>query len=779
VRPYEQLGLFYLGKRYDLGARARLPEPVLYESRDLLTHAVCVGMTGSGKTGLGIGIIEEAALDGIPVLAIDPKGDLPNLLLTFPSLSAAEFEPWLEKTAAAAAGVSAEAKAIREAEAWQAGLTDWEQDADRIRRLRHAVDIRVFTPGSRAATPLALLRTLVSVTGTDEEEAAARITAAAGGILALTGVSDPSQHSREHVLVARLLQHAAESGHAVDLPWLVQNVQKPAFDRVGVLDLETFYPSRERQDLALRLNSVLASPGFNVWLSGEPLDVGRLLYTESGKPRIAIVSIAHLEEAQRMLVVSLLLNEAVSWTRRQPGTTSLRALIYMDEVTGYLPPTANPPSKLPLLTLMKQARAFGVGVMLSTQNPVDLDYKALSNAGTWFLGKLQTERDKGRVLDGLEGAAPGTFDRASLDRTLSALRKRVFLLHNVHEPEPIVFETRWTMSYLRGPLTKDELRRLTAAHAPSVPEAPASHGAPASTAAARPVMPAGIREFFIPGAATTYEPRLYGAARIAYTDAKRRVDITLDVNVTAPFGPGAIAAKWEDAADDVPPQALVNAPASPDAAFGPLPPAALDPRSYPAWERDFEHWLAQSRPLVLFSAPALNISSQPGESERDFRIRLQQARHEQRDAAVERLRDKYAPRVAKLTERVQRAQATAAKERQQVDQQKMQTAVSIGATVIGALMGRKAVSMSTLGRATTAARGLGRSAKEADDVARADARVGELEADLAALQSALEADIAALAVPAGDEMLERVAIKAKRGSVDVRLVALVWRPSAV
>jgi hypothetical protein len=777
MRAYEQLGLFYLGKRYDLDARARLPEPVLYDSRDLLTHAVCVGMTGSGKTGLGIGVIEEAALDGIPVLAIDPKGDLANLLLTFPTLSAEEFRPWID-TSAVDTDRTPEALAAAEAATWRAGLAEWDQDAERIARLQRSAEVRVYTPGSRAATPLALLRTLMP-RGGDEEEVAARITATVDSLLALAGVPDASQHSPEHVLLATILRSSTASGQtAVDLPWLVQRVQRPPVDRVGVLDLETFFPARERQALALRLNGVLASPGFDVWLAGEPLDMSRILYTHEGRPRIAVVSIAHLDDARRMMAASLILSEALAWARRQSGTTTLRALVYMDEVGGYVPPTANPPSKLPLLTLMKQARAFGVGVMLSTQNPVDIDYKGLSNAGTWFLGKLQTERDKARVLDGLEGASPGTFDRESFDRMLSKLGKRVFLLHNVHEPEPVVFETRWTLSYLRGPLTKDELRRLAARPQASMVNEEQSQDAGAA-AGTRPVIPAGVSEFFFPGEAAACEPRLYAAARVTYTDVKRAIDVTLDINVAVPFGTGAIPVQWDQAADtDVTPEALSASPAPARAAFGPPPSAALDPRSYAAWERDFADWVVQSRPLEVFAAPDVKLSSRPGESERDFRIRVQHARHEQRDASVTRLREKYAPRVARITDRIAKAQAVAARERQQVDQQKLQTAVSIGATVIGAFMGRKAVSMSTLGRATTAARGVSRSAKEAEDVVRADTRVAELQTELADLQSALDADIAALAVGSTPERFETVAIKPKRGGVDVRLVTLAWRPSA-
>src|SRR4051812_3156396 len=465
-------------------------------------------MTGSGKTGLGLSVIEEAALDNIPVLAIDPKGDLSNLLLAFPSLTGSDFAPWVDPADAAAQGLDADAFAVRQAEQWKRGLAEWGEDGERIARFKAAANVTVFTPGSRAGIPLALLKSLAGQPDEDSEDAAARLASTADSLLALAGVSDAEGHSRERTLLATILSRATKAD-AADLPWLVQQIQRPAFDRVGVLDLETFYPAKDRQELALRFNSVLAAPGFDVWIEGVPLDPGALLYREDGKPRVAIVSIAHLGDAERMLVVSMLLNALVEWTRRQRGTTSLRALIYMDEVFGYLPPVANPPSKAPLLTLLKQARAYGVGVMLATQNPVDLDYKALSNTGTWFLGKLQTERDKARVLDGLEGVAGG-LDRASLDTALSALSSRVFLMHNVHEHEPVVFETRWTLSYLRGPLGRDELRRLnpgsqasgSASRAavttpggstPGVQDRP-----PATSAAgpAKPIVPPGIQEVF-------------------------------------------------------------------------------------------------------------------------------------------------------------------------------------------------------------------------------------------------------------------------------------------
>jgi hypothetical protein len=771
TQAYERLGLLYLGREYDLERRVRLDDPVLYESKDLVTHAVCVGMTGSGKTGLGIIAMEEAAIDGIPVLAIDVKGDLANLLLTFPNLSPAEFASWTEGR-----------DGVDDAARWKTGLAEWGQDGERIARLKAAARVRVYTPGSRAGTPLSILKSLGVTAGDEPEDAAAGATSVAGSLLALAGVADADPHSREQTLIAAILAQSGRQG-AADLSWLIQQIQRPAFDRVGVLDLETFYPARDRQALALRFNSVLATPGFDLWTSGDPLDVGRMLYTGAGEPRIAIVSVAHLDDAERMTAVSMVLNAVLEWTRRQSGTSSLRALIYMDEVFGYLPPVANPPSKLPLLTLLKQARAAGVGVMLATQNPVDLDYKALSNTGTWFLGKLQTERDKARVLDGLEGLG-GTLTRQELDRALSSLRSRVFLMHNVHEQAPVVFETRWTLSYLRGPMMRDELRRAIAAAVPAPPPAPdrIPHAAPdVASTTPRPVLPAGIAEYFLPGGAptaTSYRPVLYGSARVHYTDGRRGVDVTADINATTPLVAGPIAADWDRAAGTtITPDDLEPAPADADAAFAPLPSAAMNPKQYAAWADGFEQWVLRARPLQMYSAPSLALHSRPDEPEADFRIRVQQAAHEARDEAIAKLRARYAPKVARAADKLRRAGETVTREEQQAGSQKLQTAVSLGATLVGALMGRKAVSLSTLGRATTAARGVGRSMKEKEDVARARERQSEAEVELKAIEAELEREVDDMSVSASGIKIDTVTIAPKRGSVDVRLVALAWSPS--
>ena len=786
---YEKLGLFYLGKQFDLGKQTRLDDLVLYDSRDLLTHAVCVGMTGSGKTGLGISLIEEAAIDGIPVLAIDPKGDLGNLLLTFPNLAPADFAPWIDAGEAQRHGKTADAYAAETASRWKDGLAEWNQDGARIARLKAAADVTVYTPGSRTGTPLAVLGSLGPLAADAGEDAQSDIATTASSLLGLVGIEDVEPHSREQALLAAILSSRPASA-AADLRWLVQQIQRPSFDSIGVLDLETFYPARERQELALRFNSVLAAPGFDAWSAGEPLDAAALLFTPAGKPRIAIISVAHLDDQQRMLVVSLVLNAVLRWTRRQTGTSSLRALVYMDEVFGYLPPVANPPSKLPLLTLLKQARAFGVGLVLATQNPVDLDYKALSNTGTWFLGKLQTERDKARMLDGLEGVSSG-LDRQAIDRALSSLRGRVFLMHNVHEQSPIAFETRWALSYLRGPMGREELRRFAKAPESAAPAPPPLPGTvpppptPASTAASpmKPVVPAGIEEYVLPGNEGTpseYEPVLYGAARVQYTDAKRGIDVTRSLQAIVSFVAGPVPVDW-DRAEDTPhlPETLTTPAAGPAATHLPLPPAALDKKRYAAWTKEFSTWVARAQPLTVYTVPAMKLVSKPEETERDFHARIQLAGRETRDAAVEKLRDRYAPKLARLREKAHKAEEAVGKEQQQASQQKLQTAVSFGATMLGALMGRRAVSLSTLGRATTAARGVGRSAKETQDVAKAQQRLQEAQAEFAALDAELQREVAALeGVGSGGVAVETIEIKPKRGGVEVRIVALAWKPNA-
>jgi hypothetical protein len=781
MNDLERLGYFYLGKRYDLDRGEILAEPILYDSRDLTTHAVCVGMTGSGKTGLCIALLEEAAIDGIPAIAIDPKGDLGNLLLTFPALTDADFRPWIDASEAGRAGRTPEEQARLVAETWRKGLADWDQDGARIARLRAAVDAAIYTPASRAGRPLAVLASLAAPppeTRADTEAMAERVDATAAGILALLGIEADPLRSREHVLLSTILAHAWAEGASLPLADLIHRVQDPPFERVGTFALESFYPRKDRFDLALALNNLTASPRFALWSEGEPLDVERLLFTKDGKPRLAIVSIAHLDERERMFLVSLLLNEVVSWVRRQPGSQSLRAILYMDEVFGYLPPTASPPSKKPLLTLLKQARAHGLGVVLATQNPVDLDYKALSNAGTWFLGRLQTERDKMRVLDGLESIAGGAaMNRADLDKTLSSLDKRVFLMHDVHEDAPVVFHSRWALSYLAGPLTREQITRLEHAAGATPATPPVTVGRPTVDAPAtgsRPVVPPGIEEVFLappPGtaAAVVYRPALLGRATVHYVDAKSGLDAWQTVTLLGGFEPNAGA--WSGAAD-VPAVEGASIPMA-NAAFLPLPDAAARATAYRAWSRALESYLHKERKLTLWRSTRFGLWSRPGESRGELGRRLSEQARAARDEAVAKMQAKYAPKVAALTERIRRAEQRVDREDEQYRAEKTQTAISIGTTILGSLFGRRARS-----GATTAMRGAGRAAQQKADVERAREDVAALRTQLQELEASLGEEIRRIATEHEkvDADVEEVAIAPRKSDISVDRVALAWVP---
>ncbi len=384
---YEKLGLFYLGRQVDADTKAMRPEPYLLDSRHLVTHGVILGMTGSGKTGLAVSLLEEAALDNIPALVIDPKGDLSNLLLTFPQLAAGDFLPYVDAEEATRAGATREALAEQTAARWKAGLADWQQTGERIARFRDAANVTVYTPGSSAGVRLALLRPLVAPPPelrADRERLHERIGTSIAALLGLLGVDADPLRSREHILLSAIVEAEWTAGRDLDLGRLIPLVQQPPITKIGVLDLDSFFPSKDRNALALQLNALFASPLYQTWSEGEPLEISRLLFSEGGKPRLAVLSIAHLSEEQRQFFVATFLGEVVAWMRQQSGTSSLRALLYMDEIFGYFPPSANPPSKQAMLLLLKQARAYGLGVVLATQNPVDLDYKALATrASGW------------------------------------------------------------------------------------------------------------------------------------------------------------------------------------------------------------------------------------------------------------------------------------------------------------------------------------------------------------------------------------------------------------
>ena len=777
---FEKLGVFYLGKTK---ADNNL---LLYDSKDLVTHAVCVGMTGSGKTGLCINLLEEAAIDGIPAIIIDPKGDLCNLLLTFPNLAPEDFAPWVEE------GVDA----AQQAQLWKEGLAKWGEDGDRIKRLRDAADFRIYTPGSNAGLPVSILKSFVAPPETirqDNEALAERINTTVTSLLALIGIDADPVRSREHILLSNILNHEWSAGKDLDIANLIQKVQTPPITKVGVMELDSYFPADARFELAMSLNHLLASPSFASWMEGESLDVAKFLHTESGKPRLSIFSIAHLSDAERMFFVSLLLNQVLGWMRTQSGTSSLRAILYMDEIFGYFPPVANPPSKLPLLTLLKQGRAFGLGVVLATQNPVDLDYKGLANTGTWFIGRLQTERDKARVLEGLEGIAAGTgqkFDKQAMEQLLAGLDKRIFLLNNVHDDAPELFETRWALSYLRGPLTRAQIKLLMdPLKGSTAPAAVAAVSAPAPVASAPPkteraILPADVSQYYIPvrssgdaNATLTYHPMLLGAAEVRYSNSKT-VEMTQQLSLLAAFADGPADLDWSQATSiDLPVDDLESEPEA-NAQFAEVPADATKAKSYATWRKDLASWIYRNQRLELLESPSLEIVSNPGESERDFRVRLQQLAREQRDEAVEKLRQKYAPKFEVLEDRKRRAEQAVEREAEQAKGQKVQTAISFGATLLSSFLGRKRTSMSTLGRATTAARGVSRSMKESSDVDRAQENVEAVSQKLADLEADFQAETKALeqSLDPQTEQLEKVSLKPTKANIAVKVLTLAWAP---
>ena len=788
TEDFEKLGVFYLGKKYDLANKKVEEDLILYDSKDLVTHAVCVGMTGSGKTGLCLALIEEAALDGIPAILIDPKGDLGNLLLTFPDLLPENFRPWVNEDDARNKGMTIDEYAAQQAQTWTKGINSWGQDGERIRKLREAVDFRIYTPGSNSGIPVSILHSFKAppeAQREDNEFMRDKVITTVTSLLQLIGIdADPNQ-SRESILLANLLDHNWRKGIDLSLEALITQIQTPPIQKIGVMDLDMYFPAKERFSLVMALNNLLASPGFNIWLEGDALDIDEIIRTKQGKPRVAIFSIAHLNDAERMFFVSLLLNQVLGWMRSQSGTNSLRTILYMDEIFGFLPPTAKPSSKLPMLTLLKQARAFGLGLVLATQNPVDLDYKALSNAGTWFIGRLQTERDKARLIEGLEGAAAAQtqkFDKQKMEQIIAGLGNRVFLMNNVHDDAPVVFTTRWVMSYMRGPLTRDQIkllmdpvRKSESNKTTSTPTLETTERKQSSKAlvGGMPTLPHDIQPVYLPvrhsGRETIYYPAVLAAVRTRFVDTKLRID-QMETGLFATFiTENAIPVDWQKGKLLKISPDLIEKTGKADAAYDDLPDAGRTKSNYANWSKDFLNWVVAAQPLTLMRSPSRGLISEPGESEKDFRIRVAQTKRENRDDQLDKIREKYSAKTAALQDKIDKAQIRVAKERGQATN----AAISLGASVLGALTGRRSTS-----KLSTALRGVGRSTEQSTDVRQAKATVNDLKDQLKELETEFEEEKKKMGEGADPltETLETVQVKLKKTDITVQLVTLAWLP---
>jgi len=814
----EKLGTFYLGQEYDLKAAKRLDNLIMYDARDLTTHAVCVGMTGSGKTGLCIDLLEEAALDGVPSIMIDPKGDITNLLLTFPDLLPSDFKPWVNVDDASRKGMSVDDYAVYIADTWKKGLADWGQGPERIRALKDSVDINIYTPGSDAGRQVSILASLKApeLNWQDNTELLReQIQGTVSALLGLVKIDADPLRSREHILLSNIFEYYWSQGQDLDLAKLILSVQNPPIKQLGVFDVDSFYPQKDRFGLAMALNNIIAAPGFAAWVQGEPLDVGAFLYTAEGKPRHTIFYIAHLGDAERMFFVTLLLQEIVTWVRQQSGTTSLRALVYFDELFGFFPPVANPPSKTPLLTLLKQARAFGLGVVLTTQNPVDIDYKGLSNAGTWFIGKLQTDQDKARLLDGLQSASAtvgAPVDRGELDRSISALTSRNFLLHNVHQERDVIFQTRWAMSYLRGPLTRPQVRDLMAAKRGG---APAAAGATAGTAQAAaliqastgpadysrtvPGLPPDLPQVFVPArispsgavarlekeqgrriSATesrlVYEAQLITQGQVRFTDRTRRVDESKHVGcLVSGEAVGAIV-RWKDSTPLIIDSRDLASQPEENAFFGPVPAQLNTSAEIKAAAKDWSDYLYREEVLNLRYVSALDLYSEPGESERDFAARAQQVARERRDAEVEKMRLKYEAKLGRLETKLSKQQAGLAGDRAQYEARKREELLSAGESVVGmlGLFGRRK-SSAVISKAATKRR---LTTKAASDIQRSEAEIKRQQQEVDSMRQEMQSEAEAIGrrwTSLADKV-EVYPIRPSRGSVVVELAALAWVP---
>ncbi len=765
--PPEKLGSFYLGAKYELDTKSVTAEAVNYDARDLTTHAVCVGMTGSGKTGLCIGLLEEAAVDKVPALIIDPKGDMTNLMLQFDQLRPEDFEKWINVDDAGRKGMTVSEYAASMAEKWEKGLTSWGQTKDRIRLLRESVDVNIYTPGSDSGIPINIMGSFAAPkykTGenfdSDSEMIRERIQGTVAALLGMINSKEDPVRSREGILLANLFEHYWRLGEDLDLAKLIKGVQDPPMSQLGVFDIETFYPSKERFKLAMDFNTLIASPQFKYWLQGEDLDIDKLYFTAEGKPRHSIFYISHLSDSERMFFVTLLLNSLISWMRRQSGTTSLRSLLYFDEIFGYFPPTANPPSKKPLLTLLKQARAYGVGSVLVTQNPVDIDYKGLSNAGTWFIGKLQTERDKLRVLEGLKGAiAEAGGKQLDFDKIITGLGSRVFLLHNVHADAPTVYHTRWAMSYLRGPMTRPQVKSLMANKKVTKVHTYSSSISEASRARAvieekpkvevAPSLDHKIEQRYLAvwkspsevglgsnePKTLVYEPHLLLTGSVRFYDEKRKVDVSNPIAylATPPDQFGRV--DWERAVKIVNwERSLLQEPDYPDnvqVSYDSVPEAMNTSQELNKIEEAFSDWLYENQRMHTLEHKDLEVYQSDDETEEAFRMRLEMKAREVRDEEVDTLHDKYETKFQKLDDKIRKEERDLDEALAEKRSRRNDELINVVETVFGGVFGRRRRSASSVSTKRRMARKASEKVEDSrEDLEMLDMARRELENEL-------------------------------------------------
>ena len=801
--PPEKLGSFYLGAKYDPKEKSITSESINYDARDLTTHAICVGMTGSGKTGLCIGLLEEAAMDKVPALIIDPKGDMTNLLLQFENMEAADFEKWINADDAGRKGMTIDEYAAKTSKQWKEGIASWGQGPERIKALQDSVEYTIYTPGSDSGIPVNIMGSFAAP-GIDFDSEAEmlreRIQGTVAALLGMVGNDGDPVRSREGILLSNLFEHYWRKQEDLDLTKIIKGIQAPPFSQLGVFDVDTFFPEKDRFELAMAFNGLIASPQFAYWLQGEALDIQKLYFTADGKPRHSIFYIAHLSESERMFFVTLLLNSLITWMRSQSGTTSLRSLLYFDEIFGYFPPTANPPSKKPLLTILKQARAFGVGAVLVTQNPVDIDYKGISNAGTWFIGKLQTERDKMRVLDGLEGAIAEAGGKGGMnfDHMISALSSRVFLLHNVHESEPVLFHTRWVMSYLRGPMTRPQVKELMEDRKGSLNFSSAGkiktkqRSLSENVSNTPPSLDPSIEQRFLKvkklvseakrdmleaeGLHLCYDPKILAFGKVRFYDEKRDVDQIQEISLLCDPPDEFGRADWEEADSLQHWDSLVssrpNAPEAMEMRFQSVPDNMNNGREFNSIKKDFSEYLYRNQRLYISSHEGLGIYQKEGESEELFHANVMLTAREKRDAEIDAIQDRFEDKLDKIEDRIRREEQDLAEAEAEMRNRRTAEVIGVAETLYSVFVRRRSRSISS---ATSKSR---MRKKAAYKVRESQEELEDLQEDFIELEDEMNEKIDEVRAKWEHvtEGIIKKEISPRRADVIVEGVALAWCP---
>ncbi|MFA9240106.1 MAG: helicase HerA domain-containing protein [Candidatus Paceibacteria bacterium] len=783
---YEKLKLFYIGKEE---LAKDVYTPLVYKNKDLLTHAAIIGMTGSGKTGLGISLLEEAAIDNIPSIIIDPKGDMGNLLLTFPNLQGSDFEPWIEEQDAINNGVTLKEHAQNTANLWKKGIEGDFQNIQRIEKLKNAADFTIYTPGSNAGVQISILSSFKAPSREvleDNDLLVSLINSTVSSILSLIEEKNDSI-SKESILISSIFMNYYSAGKDLNLEQLISLIVTPPFEKVGIFDLETFFAQDDRLKLALKLNTIIANPSFKSWIEGETLDISNLLYDENGKAKVSIFSIAHLNDSQRMFFVSLLLNQMVSWMRRQEGTSSLKALLYMDEIFGYFPPSANPPSKQPMLTLLKQARSFGVGIILSTQNPVDIDYKGLANIGTWFIGRLQTKQDKEKVIDGLSSASEGKIDKNEIENLLSNLEKRTFIMKNINEDGIKVFKTRWALSYLKGPISKDDIKKLminkiNQSNSKVIEndlekEIPKLH-IPKAEQSLKPIITSNINQKYLYTSQNNsyyLQPYLTFSCNIHFINTEKAIDLETNESFKIYLDENMKDINFEEK------EQLENASFEEkeraNSSYYTLPIFVQNEKEIKSIEKDFSDYIYRDTKLTLYKNDALKIVSKQDETLSDFKIRLQDRLNEKIDEEVEKLQIKFQKSNDSIEDKLSNLYEKLEREEQQSSATTTDTLISIGTSLLGAFFGKSALTKTNIGKVASSAKGASRILKERNDIKYVEADILQLQEEQKTLQKILEDEIKKINTSnlSSNYEIEEIFIKPKRSDIYNIKLELLWK----